>query len=99
MGRALQMGQDLKDAHRKLDRILDFLESFQPIFESIDERFALLEDSAEVIARDVSQARHNTHEIANRMQRFIVTMNANLSILAKHFSDIDIPSDEESKKG
>lgn len=75
----------------KLDVILGRLEGLKPIFEANDKRLAIIEDSVGAVARDAAQARHNTHVLNNKLQTHFVAINANLEVLAKHFSDIEIP--------
>lgn len=91
------MGKD-EELHRKLDLILAKLEKFGPILEAIDLRFALQEDAAEVIARDVSQARHNTHELNNKLQKQFTLTTSSLQVLSRHFSEIDVPVDKDPTK-
>src|SRR5690606_12738941 len=51
------------------------------VFETLDKRLMLIENSLIVTAGDVSQARHNTHQIRNLLQ----TLSANQELIFVHF--------------
>lgn len=51
------------------------------VFEALDKRLVLIENGLVVTAGDVSQARHNTHQIRNILQ----TLCANQELIFAHF--------------
>ncbi len=51
------------------------------VFEALDKRLMLIENGLVVTAGDVSQARHNTHQIRNLLQ----TISANQELIFTHF--------------
>lgn len=51
------------------------------VFEALDKRLVLIENGLVVTAGDVSQARHNTHQIRNILQ----TLCANQELIFTHF--------------
>ncbi len=51
------------------------------VFEALDKRLMLIENGLVVTAGDVSQARHNTHQIRNLLQ----TLTANQELIFNHF--------------
>jgi hypothetical protein len=51
------------------------------VFEALDKRLMLIENGLVVTAGDVSQARHNTHQIRNLLQ----TLTANQELIFTHF--------------
>lgn len=61
---------------QKLDEILLSVRGLKPIFESLDKRLAIVEDSLGAVARDSAQARFNTHALNNKLQSYISTLNS-----------------------
>lgn len=51
------------------------------VFEALDKRLMLIENGLVTTAGDVSQARHNTHQIRNILQ----TLSANQELIFAHF--------------
>lgn len=51
------------------------------VFEALDRRLVIMENAIVVCAGDVSQARHNTHQINNLLQ----TLVSNQELIFTHF--------------
>ena len=51
------------------------------VFEALDKRLVLIENGLVVTAGDISQARHNTHQIRNILQ----TLCTNQELIFNHF--------------
>jgi|SRR5690606_33978063 len=73
-----EMEKLIKKQHQQF---LDQQRKLGEVFETLDKRLMLIENSLIVTAGDVSQARHNTHQIRNLLQ----TLSANQELIFVHF--------------